>query len=318
MAELKNAKRSTNARQRGPKAADQKGAIGSALAIHILQVAEEDGKREAVAQTSRKDLLRKIMGFRDNAEHIAFRKVFDDKLTEIKKSADAAKLTLNAYTDANPIAATQRVAVSRWTKLSSAVEHGFPRGGESDLDKPWPEIEKAATAHLDERATSSGKGGSKKNGGPKQRAGRKAKGVVKKMEEFIKSNLRDANNVPLPKDNRNLAQLIGTMLIDASMDELREVAAVVQRQMEVREAADKKAAEATAKASADAKKLHDATMKGTSKRKVGQHKAEGPSVADKLIADAAKAQNYDPKTDSKLRDGTVVKNVGKAKAKAKA
>lgn len=278
-----NAKRSTSAKERGPKAADHKGQQGHALAVLVIKQAEKAAEFLMAETRSRKMILSDLLNFRDNAEHIAFRKDLTDKLEEIKKQADAAKISLNAYCDANAGAASVRVECSLWNKLSTAVE----RGWKPDMDKPWAEISKAATNHMTGQTNSTGStGGKGTNAGPKQRAGRKAKSTVAKAQEFAASVLKDpVTKAPLPKDNRNLAQVVATLIVDASMEELLEVAAVVERQIQYAKAAQDKALAATKAASDKAKELHDvatsAAPKG-SKRKPG---VAGASKADALIAE---------------------------------
>lgn len=259
----RNAARSTNAKARGPKAADAKGFQGHALAAQVLEQAKAEGELLVRQLMSRKQIMEHVMQFRDNAEHIAFRQDLTSALDGIKKEAEAAKLSLNAYTDANPIAATVRVSCSRWTKMSEAVEKGYS-GSVVDLSKPWADIEKGATEHLAQKNQSTG---SKVNAGPKQKtAGRKAKPMMAKVEEFIKTNLRDPKtNAPLPKDNRNLAEVVSKLLEDATLEETMEVAAAVQRTIEIKTKlkaeADAKIAAASDKAKDMAKEVNAAATK---------------------------------------------------------
>jgi hypothetical protein len=254
MAQVKNAKRSTSARTRGPKAADVKGVQGHTLAQSIILAAIKSGERVIAEQRSRKDTLRLLAEFRDNADHIAFRQDLTAKLEEIKADADKAKLTLNAYCEANPIAASVRVECSLWGKMSNAVEKGFT-GSLIDFDKPWSEISKAATAHLDNMRNSTGDagangGGKITNAGPKQRkGGRKAKPIMDKAKDFVKATLKDA-----PKDNRNLAEVVHLLILDATVQEIKEVAAVVEKQLALALAAEEAAAKAAAKGGRTAKK----------------------------------------------------------------
>lgn len=275
-----NAMRSSNARTRGPKAADHKGQQGHALAVLVIKQAEKTAEFLAAETRSRKMILTDLLQFRDNAEHIAFRKDLTDKLDEIKKQADAAKISLNAYCDANPGAASVRVECSLWNKLSTAAE----RGWKPDMDKPWAEISKAATNHMTGQTNSTGStGGKGTNAGPKQRkAGRKAKSTIAKAQEFAASVLKDpVTKAPLPKDNRNLAQVVATLIADATMEELTEVAAVVERQIKYAKDAAEKAAKATKDASDKAKAMHDEATTGTKRKGV----AGTPSKADALIAE---------------------------------
>lgn len=293
---IKNAKRSSTRKGRGPKAADVKGVQGHTLAQSIILAAIKSGERVVQEQRSRKDTLRLLEQFRDNADHIAFRQDLEARLNEVKADAEKAKLSLNAYCEANPVAASIRAECSLWVKMSSAVERGFS-GTLIDYDSPWASISKGATAHLDNMRNSTGtsgdQGGAKlTNAGPKQRkgkAGRKAKPVLEQAKQFVKDTLTNA-----PKDNRNLAEIVGLMLVDATAQEIKEVAAVVE------------------KAYIRAKKSEEAAK----------------AAAEKAAATASKkapAPDYDPATQSKLRDGTIVTpeakpqaKTGKARAKAKA
>lgn len=282
-----NAKRSTTAKQRGPKAADSKGFQGHALATLVIAQATKTGELMLAQVKSRKQVLADLMQFRDNAEHIEFRKMLDEKLDSIKKEAEKAKLSLNAWCDANPVDASIRVDCSLWVKMSTAVEKGF-NGSKVDLDKPWPEISKAATAHLDNLTNSTGTNGKTTNAGPKQKkakAGRKAKGTVQKAQEFAASVLKDpVTKAPLPKDNRNLAQVVATIILDATLEELNEVAAVVQRQIEYATKAKAQADDAAKKAAGQAKNMHDAAMTKPESKGKGRKAAAGtPTPADKLI-----------------------------------
>lgn len=312
MAEVKsksNAKRSSTAKQRGPKAADTKGVQGHTLAASIIASAIKSGERVLAEQRSRKDTLRLLMEFRDNADHIAFRQDLEAKLSEVKADAEKATLSLNAYSEANPIAASIRAEVSLWTKMSNAVEKGFT-GQAVDLDKSWGEISKAATAHLDNMRTSTGAPATGKhtNAGPKQRkAGRKAKPLLDKAKEFAKANLRDATtNAPLSKDNRNLANVIGVMCADATVDELNEVLAVVSKMRDMKLKLEQDALDKAKKSSADAlKAAKDAgvstttTSQGatvTRKAAAGKAKdaAEAPKAADRLIEEGKRIVRATP------------------------
>ena len=228
------------------KGANVKGAHGAALAAVIIADAEAAGKIELKAQQSRKDTLKKLMGFRDNAEHLEFRAALDAKLDTIKKDAEAAKISLNAYSDANPIAASVRATCSLWVKMSTAVERGFT-GSNVDLSKPWAEISRAATAHLDKMRESAGSpNGKVTQAGAKQRAGKKPATVVDKARRFVKENLRDEKtNAPLPKENRNLAQVVYAICEDATVEELSEV---IAKLVSLRDLKAKLAEEAIAKA----------------------------------------------------------------------
>lgn len=285
-----NAKRSSNARTRGPKAADHKGHQGHALAAIVIAQAEKIGELMVAQQLSRKDMLKRLSEFRDNAEHIEFRKELDAKLLTIKEESDKAKLSLNAYCDANPRAAAMRVECSLWNKMSAAVEKGFPVA--DFLDKPWAEISKGATAHLDNMRNSTGNAAQNgnanaklTNAGPKQRVGRKAKNSIAKAQEFVAQVLKDPiTKAPLPKDNRNLAQVVATLIADATMEELTEVAAVVERQIKYATEAAAKAQAATQKASDEAKALHAAaTGTKTSGKRKGVAGTPPANDADKEI-----------------------------------
>lgn len=281
----------------GRKSANVKGAIGHALAAQIISEAQEEGQRVLRQRQSRKETLRNLMGFRDDAEHIAFRGDLSAKLEEIKKEAEAAKITLNAYTDANPIAGSVRAECSLWRKMSEAVASGFT-GGKVDLDKPWPDISKAATEHLAAKATN-GTGGTQVADSKKRKAGRQPTPLLDKAKQWAKANLID-EKTSAPKDNRNLAEVVAVLCSSATVDELSEVIArlVTLREMKAKATEDvlKKASDG----SKNAPKVEGVTTTSNGAT-VTHRKAAATSDlnADKLIGDAAKAQAKGEKRKSR-------------------
>lgn len=203
------------------------GAIGHAFAAVMIEAARSEGRAVLAKQKSMKDRLKELMAFPSNADHIAFRGDLDTALDDIKREAEAAKLTLNAYSEANPIAASLRSTVSMWNKMSKAVEHGMT-ASKVDFEKPWADISKLATEIIDSVASGSGKGGGTQQGGPRARKGRQPMGLLDKAKAWGAANLVD-ETTKAPKANRNLAQVVGVLLQTATVNECNEVLAEVTR-----------------------------------------------------------------------------------------
>lgn len=232
-------------------------AAGHALAVHIINRAEEEGQRLLQVRESRKDLLAKLVGLPrgdNNASFIEFRKVLDEKLSEIKATAESAGISLNAYTEANVIAATVRAETSLWVKMSKAVEASF----KPDLAKPWAEISTAATAHLAQVANPSptnpdGTPAPRAAGPNKRKAGKKPTPVLDKAKTFIKNNMLDEKGHV--KADVNLAATVGMMLLTATVSQCEEVLAEVTRILEQKRKTEQEMREKAEKRSAKAKQM---------------------------------------------------------------
>jgi hypothetical protein len=238
----------------GSKSANVTGALGHALAALFIKSAESDAEKALKQAESRKDKLKRVEALPSHADHLAFREDLEKRRLEIKMWAESLELTMQQYMDANPDQASINVELSLWLKLDKAVSYGF----KPDYSKPWGEISIMATdilASVGAKGKANPSNGGAKTAGPTtKKVGRARKAVEVKAQEFVKSTLQTEDGKPVA--NRNLAAVIGALIADATLTELREVAAVVQKQLEaVEKAADaikaakgKKAAPANTKA----------------------------------------------------------------------
>lgn len=300
----------------GKKSAKAKaGAQGHAWAMSIIKHAEAEGERMVAEVKSRKQRLGELMEL-GTEENLQARNDLTLALEKVKSEADAAKLSLNAYCDANPKAASVRVECAMWLKLADAVNKGF-RGTVVDLTKPWADITKAATAHLDNMSNSTGSDGKTTNAGPRQRkAGRKATPLLDKVKQFTNSNIVDDKTMAVKPDVK-LFQVVGLMLQRATIDQCNEVIAecirirdmkiAVEKEMQEKAQKQSDAAKATAEQKGDASQSGTTTAGATVKVTKAEGKRTGAPKPTAEHANAAADQStFDPRTQSKLRDGTIV------------
>jgi hypothetical protein len=293
------------------------GAQGHAWAVSIIRHAEQEGERQVAEVKSRKQRLGELMEL-GTEENLQARNDLTLALEKIKSEADAAKLSLNAYCDANPKAATVRVECAMWLKLADAVNKGF-RGTVVDLTKPWADITKAATAHLDNMSNSTGSDGKTTNAGPRQRkAGRKATPLLDKVKQFTNSNIVDDKTMAVKPDVK-LFQVVGLMLQRATIDQCNEVIAECIRIRDMKIAVEKEMADKETARSDAAKKLSVGLTDGTPRGNAGQDGTTTAGATVKVTKAKGKATTpaaptptgehataFDPRTQSRLRDGTIV------------
>jgi hypothetical protein len=284
------------------------GAMGHSVAALILKQANETGDALAALaeKVSRKELLTRLLGFPNNAEHLAFRDDMQAELDAIKARAAQASMSLNDWCDSQPKDNYKRVEVAMWLMMSRAVEHGFS-GSAVDMNLPWNELRTKARAHLDNVGNSTGSAGPKTtNAGVRQKkAGKKPTAPQAKMETFVKANIIDEKTLSVKADV-NLAKTVGTLLVYATVAQCDEVIAECVR---IRDAKIKVEAELKEKATAQAKKAGD-MAKGKPETTPA---APSRTVTDEKIsraqASTGRGKNkpvFDPETQSKLRDGTIV------------
>lgn len=291
----------------GKKSADQKpGALGHAWAASIVAHAVKLGEQAVAEVKSRKLRLSELMAL-GTAENLAARNDLTLELERIKGEAEAAKISLNAYCDANPKAASIRVECSMWLKMADAVNKGF-KDTLVDLTKPWADISKAATAHLDGLTNSTGSGdGTKTNAGPRARkGGRKPTATLDKVKSFVKANIVDDKTLAVKNDVK-LFQVIGLMLQPATIEQCNEVIAECVRIRDMKVKVEEEFKAKKEKESKAAQAQADKATKGKGK-KTPEPAAPTPTAASKPAHPQAAADQtkFDPRTQSKLRDGTII------------
>jgi hypothetical protein len=122
--------------------ANQKGAIGAALAENHYAIEERRGAAVLKEQKSMKDTLREIAGLPGTAEHQAYRATLKAHVDLINKEAEKFKFKkVQDYLDANPGQAHVYSALSMWSRMSMAIEVGWS----PNYDETWASISTSAT-----------------------------------------------------------------------------------------------------------------------------------------------------------------------------
>jgi Zn-dependent M16 (insulinase) family peptidase len=236
---------------RGSKSAGVLGAVGAALAAMFITEAETVGKLMDAARTTKKDKLEKLVALGPQ-DRTAFHKAFMEKRESINKLAAEAKQPLRDYFAANQGVQWVYIECGNWQTMAVAVDAGWA----PDLTKPWVNLLAEAVEKKDSIGKPDGNGVTAV-GSKKKKAGKTASSPQSKAVTAVKRLLsKDEKGQPIAKNNRNLSEVVAGIIADATMDELKEVAAVVQRQME----ATAKAIEASAKAAAKASQSSKAAV----------------------------------------------------------
>lgn len=303
MAEVKNRRVSnTNMVEKVPSArkatAMVSGADGAALAVTMISEIESIAKAIDMERKSRKDHLAAIMKL-DKPGLVAFHAAMMARADAVRTAMEEMKLTdpsikgLREYFEVEMGSQTVYVQCSMWKTIGLAIDAGW----QPDLTQPWDMIKSKAA----ERVASIGKpSADPSKPEPARSSQTRRRGAVSKPVEQKAANaavgmLKDADNKPLPKNNRNLGLLIAGILDadgGATLEELNEVAAVVQKRLEAALAAKEameKAKAAPAKAAPTPTGEGTKVTTGGATVKVTKHRKAAPaSTADALI-DAGKA-----------------------------
>lgn len=253
-------------RKRGV-AAMVSGAQGGALADKFIQEWTNVGKIVTAMRTSMKDKLLLLIGM-DAANLVAFHKAMMDKAEEINnlkvdaQTADETITNLAKFFEfVRPELETVYQECNRWKRLALAVDGGWRPTAEHVRTTKFMDLCVEATARIE----AAGKSGESAPNVAKGKSGQgrgKPKQVPKtpqqKAVNAAKSALKDEKGEALPKNNRNIAEVVRGILSDATVEELVEVAAVVEAQL----IAARKVQEDAAKAIA---KVQNAVDKGQTK-----------------------------------------------------
>lgn len=263
------------------------GATGHALASVIIAEAEAAGAAMEQVTLSRKDKLAMLIAL-DGPNRAEFHA---DMLARQAAITDEAKAvsgrTLGDYLADFPRANSVYVECSLWTKIAKAVDLGWsPTNdkGEKLEQSAWPAwrlISMSATKALDAKGKPSADGKNPELAqSNKRKRGRQATTPTMKAVTAVKSALKDDKGNALPKNNRNLAEVIRGILGDATKQELIEVAAVVQTMLTAAEKAEKDAEAALKKAGASStqgkEKLKDNQTKTSNGATVTHTDASAP------------------------------------------
>lgn len=254
--------------QAATASAGVKGALGHAMAELIIAEADAAGMAMERVTVSRKDKLARIIAMGDD-DRVACREDLLGKQARIAEEAAAIPgRGLKDYMEDFPRANSVYVECSMWTRICKAVNAGWrPKGadGAELKQEQWPEwriLSMEATKALDAVGKPSANGknpelvpGKKANG--KGGKGRPQLTIVQKAVKSAMTALKDEKGAALPKNNRNLAQVIDGLLVDATLVELNEVAAVVENAIKRAQKSAEEAAKAMAKAN-DASKAKPA------------------------------------------------------------
>lgn len=267
---------------RGKKAtAAIMGAVGAALAATFIADVEGLAAAQERQQMSRKEKLEKILALGPK-DLTAFHKAMLDRSDRVKADMEEAKKKnplikgLREYFELHPGQQTIYVDTSMWKTMAVAVDAGW----KPDLSLPWANISASATAHKNAQGQPSTDPANPQPAGSTARTtgrgrGRQATTPQAKAINAVKSALKDEKGQPLPKNNRNLAEVIRGLLADATVEEMREVAAVVQTRLAETEEAAKKAQEAIDKAKSKQPEGQPASGEGV------QHTTAGATVVHK-------------------------------------
>lgn len=164
-----------------------KGATGHALALQLVQVAEEQAEKAVAEAMSRKGTLARIERF-TREDHVAFRKELDDRMQSANDMAGSLGVSLNALRRVDTRINTVCAVVSLWRKMSAAVETGYRH----DPKETWDCISLQASERLAAKGvngspvmTESGAGELVRTTGPTARRGRKAAPVSDKVIKLL-------------------------------------------------------------------------------------------------------------------------------------
>lgn len=266
------------------------GASGHALAAIVIANAEAVGELAEKQAMSRKDTLAKLIGLDpDNrkefyADMVAAQKRINDDATAVKNRS------LRDYMEDYPKAGSVYAEASMWIGVSKAVDLGWkPMSdkGEALEQADWPEwrlITMQATKARDAKGKPSADGKNPElaaSGKKKGKRGRPTVTPTQKAVTAVRAALKDDTGKDLPKNNRNLAEVVRGILSDATVEELAEVAAVVSSMIEASHKAAEQAKKATedamAKAAAHAEQEQKTSQGATVKRV--KHGKEVPTGA---------------------------------------
>lgn len=312
----------------GKATANVKGATGHSLAAVIFAEAEAAGAAMEKVTLSRKDKLALLIGF-DKANRDEFKADLLARQEQISGEAKAvSNRTLRDYLDDFPRANAVYTECSMWTRMVKAVDVGWtPKSdkGETLEQSAWPEwrlLTMQATKALDAKGKPSKDGKNPELAqSNKRKRGRQPVSAQTKAVNAVKAALKDDKGNALPVNNRNLAEVIRGILADATLEELNEVAAVVQtmrdsaiKAKELSDAALDKANKGAGKAKPGQPQTADqseqrtsagATVKHTKAGGEGERQGvvttENPSAADKLIRDLNKGVRATPSGRAKAK-----------------
>lgn len=256
-----------------------KGADGAALAQQFIAEWDDYGRREVAIRVSMKDKLLALCKM-DEAGITAFHGAMLDKIKAINDAKDDAKLANEAITNlakffehVAPEMQYTYTQASNWKTLALAVAAGWRPTPEEVKATGWFQLMAVAAekvkgigaASNDPTKPQLAKG---KAGTGRGRKPSTPKTPVQKAVAAVTNALKDEKGNALPKNNRNLSEVVAGLLVDATIEELTEVAAVVQNAMDKA----RKAAEDTAKALA---KTQSAVAKGQTVPASGKTRAAG-------------------------------------------
>jgi hypothetical protein len=247
----------------GQASANVPGALGHALAAVIITTARAIGEQLQKQAMSRKDRLAELLKL-DKPSIVEF--IADMRATQEQIGKDAKAVpnrSLTDYLTDNPSENSVYSETSMWLGLARSVDAGWKpmndKGEPYANVSQWPEwrlIAMSAAKARDSigKPSADGKNPNRAGSGTKKQGkGRPVVAPQQKAINAVANAMKDDKGQPLPKNNRNLAQVIEGILVDATPQELVEVAAVVQKMMARADKAEKDAAEATAKAAKQAK-----------------------------------------------------------------
>lgn len=304
----------------GAKSANVPGALGHALAAIIIAEAMKVGELLEKTALSRKDKLAKLVAL-DKDGRKEFLADMLAKQEEINTDAKAVpNRSLRDYMEDHPKMGSVYAETSMWIGMVRAVDLGWsPQDAKGEVlsdPKAWPEwrlLTMQASKARDAKGKPSANGKNPELVPSARKRGRQPVSATQKAVNAVKTALKDDKGVALPKNNRNLAEVIRGILADATKQELIEVAATVQTMLAQAEKAEQAAAEALAKASKPATQGKDklaenqtrsgngATVTRTKVTKAGviPDTAGAPSAADKLIGDMGRNMAPSRKTRTK-------------------
>jgi hypothetical protein len=233
----------------GKASAGNVGANGAALAVVLIKNAEAQASKEVKRAESQKDTLARLLSFTRD-DHLEFRAHLETRRSEIKRMADGAGVSLRSFIEADPYSASIQSTVSLWLKMSETVELGW----KPNLSSCWADISMSATEARNSKSVPNTNGVTAHN--PIQRkAGRKPKAALDKAKQFISATIVDklGTKEAAIKPDVNLCATVEMMLQPATLKQMREVAAMVERLLQQKEA-EAVAMESAAKVTAKAKR----------------------------------------------------------------
>jgi hypothetical protein len=270
----------------GAKSANVPGAAGAALAERFIADAEAVGKLLEQDRMSRKDKLSKLIALDGDSR----KEFLAHMLAKQETINDEAKVvpnrSLRDYMEDSPRAASVYAECSMWVKMAKAVDAGWtPKDDKgAKLEKAnWPEwrlIAMQATKALDSIGKPSADGKNPELARSNKRSrGRQQTTPQAKAVTAVRAALKDNEGKPLAKNNRNLADVVRGILQDATLEELQEVAGVVESMLNIATKAKEDAAKVTAKAAKTSKESEGKTTT-TSQGATVTHTKAGASGAE--------------------------------------